>query len=130
MTYAEPAALLGRPDVDGSLAATAIEDEALTCLFRGLADPTRLAILAELAAGERTVVELTQHVGLAQSTVSKHLACLRGCGLVDSRPVGRSSVSRLRRPELVGAVLAAARELAEATGGAVAACPTYGRGAR
>ena len=49
---------------------------------------------------------------------------------IESRAVGRSSVSRLRRPELVGALVAAARDLVAATGGALAACPTYGRAAR
>ncbi len=59
-------------------------------LFRSLGgDPTRLAIVRRLAAGPARVVELVQAVGgLAQSTVSKHLACLRDCGLVDSEPVG------------------------------------------
>ena len=55
-------------------------------LFQSLSDPTRLAILRHLAAGEHRVVDLTTHLGLAQSTVSAHLACLRDCGLVSSRP--------------------------------------------
>src|SRR6266478_6986972 len=54
-------------------------------LFRSLGDETRLRILARLATGEARVVDLTGELGLAQSTVSKHLACLRGCGLVDYR---------------------------------------------
>jgi ArsR family transcriptional regulator, cadmium/lead-responsive transcriptional repressor len=65
---------------------------AAACLFRGFSDPTRLAILRHLALGEHRVVDLTAHVGLAQSTVSEHLACLRDCGLVISRPQGRASV--------------------------------------
>lgn len=55
-------------------------------LFHGFSDPTRLAILRHLATGEHKVRELTEHLGLAQSTVSAHLACLAGCGLVASRP--------------------------------------------
>jgi len=51
------------------------------CLFRGLADPARLAIVRHLALGEHRVVDLVAHLGLAQSTVSGHLACLRDCGL-------------------------------------------------
>jgi ArsR family transcriptional regulator, cadmium/lead-responsive transcriptional repressor len=39
-------------------------------LFRSLADPTRLAIVHELARGERRIVDLTGKLGLAQSTVS------------------------------------------------------------
>lgn len=98
------------------------------CLFRSLADPARLAILQHLALGEHRVVELTAHLGLAQSTVSGHLACLRDCGLVEYRPKGRSSVyslARQPRPELLDLLAAAERVLA-ATGSAVALCPTYG----
>ena len=62
------------------------------CLFHGFSDPSRLAILQHLALGEHRVVDLTGHLGLAQSTVSKHLACLRDCGLVQSRPEGRASM--------------------------------------
>ncbi len=94
-------------------------------LFRSLADPRRLAIVNELAAGERRVVDLTRSLGVAQSTVSAHLACLADCGLVASRPVGRQSFYRLTQPALLG-VLAAAEQLLAATGNAVALCPTYG----
>jgi DNA-binding transcriptional ArsR family regulator len=98
---------------------------AAVCLFRSLADPTRLAIVRHLSFGEHKVVELTAHLGLAQSTVSAHLACLRDCGLVTSRPQGRASVYSLARPELLELLTAAERVLA-ATGNAVALCPTYG----
>src|SRR4051794_22562335 len=74
---------------------------AAACLFRGLADPTRLMIVRHLARGEHRVVDLTAHLGLAQSTVSGHLACLRDCGLVTSRAQGRASVYSLARPELL-----------------------------
>lgn len=91
-----------------------------------MADPSRVAILRHLLLGEHNVVQLTQHLGLAQSTVSKHLACLRDCGLVASRPVGRSSVFSLTFPEHVLEVFAAAESLLAATGDAVVLCPTYG----
>ena len=100
--------------------------EAAACLFRGFSDPSRLSILQHLALGEHRVVELTAHLGLAQSTVSKHLACLKDCGLVDSRPVGRASVFSLTHPEAMRRLLAAAEELLQATGEAVVLCPTYG----
>ena len=98
---------------------------AAVCLFRGLADPARLAIVRHLALGEHRVVELTAHLGLAQSTVSGHLACLRDCGLVVARAEGRASVYSLARPELLD-LLAAAERLLDATGSAVALCPVYG----
>lgn len=94
-------------------------------LFRSLGDPARLSILRHLALGEHRVVELTAHLGLAQSTVSGHLACLRDCGLVASRPEGRASVFSLARPELLD-LLASAERLLAATGDAVSLCPTYG----
>ena len=97
-------------------------------LFRSLGDPTRLAIVHELARGERRVVDLTRTLSLAQSTISGHLACLADCDLVASRPVGRLSFYRLTQPELLG-VLAAAEQLLAATGSAVALCPTYGMAA-
>ena len=100
--------------------------ESAACLFRGFSDSSRLSILQHLALGEHRVVELTAHLGLAQSTVSKHLACLKDCGLVDSRPVGRASVFSLTHPDAVQRLLGAAEELLEATGGAVVLCPTYG----
>jgi len=95
-------------------------------LFRSLADPARLAIVSHLAAGEARVVDLTGELGLAQSTVSGHLACLRDCGLVDVRPAGRASVYSLIQPALLD-LLAAAEAVLEATGNAVALCPAYGQ---
>ncbi len=102
--------------------------EAASCLFRGLAEPARLAILRHLALGEHRVVDLTRHLGLAQSTVSQHLACLRDCGLVTSRPQGRASVFTLAHPEAVLGLLAGAERLLALTGDAVVLCPTYGAG--
>ncbi|MFC0545739.1 ArsR/SmtB family transcription factor [Kutzneria chonburiensis] len=92
-------------------------------LFRSLGDPARLAILRRLAVGPARVTDLVAALGLAQSTVSKHLACLRGCQLVDSEPVGRASVFRLTQPSVVE-LLAAAESVLAATGNAVALCPT------
>lgn len=97
-------------------------------LFHSLSDPSRLAILQHLIFGEHRVRDLTEHLGLAQSTVSAHLACLRECGLVASRPQGRASVfSLVSAPELL-AVLAAAERLLATTGQGVALCPNYGLG--
>lgn len=94
-------------------------------LFRSLADRTRLAILAELSAGEHRVVDLTTTLGLAQGTVSGHLACLRDCDLVVARPEGRQMFYSLAHPELLD-LLQSAETLLERTGQAVALCPNYG----
>jgi DNA-binding transcriptional ArsR family regulator len=99
------------------------------CLFRGLGDPARLAILRHLAIGEHRVRDLTAHLGLAQSTVSAHLACLRGCWLVESRAEGRASMFSLTADTELVALLAAAERLLVTTGDAVVLCPTYGEAA-
>ena len=102
---------------------------AAACLFRGMADPSRMAIMRHLLLGEHNVSQLTAHLGLAQSTVSKHLACLRDCGLVESRASGRSSFFSLTHPATVLKVFSAAEELLAATGDSVVLCPTFGEGA-
>lgn len=95
-------------------------------LFRSLGDPARLAIVTRLAHGEARVVDLTRLLGLAQSTVSKHLACLRDCRLVDYRVEGRQSYYSLTRPELVD-LLRSAEVLLSEPGEAVALCPVFGQ---
>lgn len=84
-------------------------------LFHSLADPARLEIVRLLGHGERRVVDLTAELGLAQSTVSGHLSCLRNAGLVEPHPHGRSTFYALVRPEL-WAMLAAADAVLAATG--------------
>jgi DNA-binding transcriptional ArsR family regulator len=58
-------------------------------LFRGFADPSRLAILEALRDGARTVSQIVRTTGLTQSNVSNHLGCLRDCGLVMATQQGR-----------------------------------------
>lgn len=101
---------------------------AAACLFRGMGDPSRVGILRHLLLGEHNVAELTAHLQLAQSTVSKHLACLRECGLIQSRPVGRASVFSLNHPQAVLRMFAAAEQLLAATGDAIVLCPISGDG--
>jgi ArsR family transcriptional regulator, cadmium/lead-responsive transcriptional repressor len=98
--------------------------QAAELLFHSLSDATRLAIVRRLAEGEARVADLVEQLGLAQSTVSKHVACLRDCHLVDGRPAGRQVFYSLARPELMD-LLAAAETLLEATGNAVVLCPNY-----
>ncbi len=102
---------------------------AAACLFRSLGDPTRLSIIRHLLLGEHRVVDLTAHLGLAQSSVSAALACLRDCGVATSRPRGRASVWSLTSPDQVLGVLAAAERLLAATGDAVVLCPVVGEAA-
>ncbi len=91
-------------------------------LFRGFADPTRVAVLLALLEGERCVSDLVDTVGGSQSNVSGHLACLKDCGLVVDRPGERRQVFyRLAQPEVVELLQAAERLLA-ATGTAIELC--------
>lgn len=99
--------------------------DAAAALFRSLSDVARLVIVRRLAQGEARVVDLVDELGLAQSTVSAHVACLRDCQLVSGRPEGRQVFYSLVRPELLE-VLAAAEVLLAATGSAVALRPSYG----
>ena len=63
--------------------------ERLAELFKALADPTRLRIIARLTGGEACVHELSDELSLAQSTVSHQLRLLRHLRTVRSRKEGR-----------------------------------------
>lgn len=93
--------------------------------FRGFADPSRLTILEALRAGERTVSELVAATGLTQSNVSGHLACLRECGLVESRQEWRNVYYRLADPR-VEALMADADALLATIATRIYECATVG----
>ena len=71
------------------------ELRSLRLVHKALADVNRLRIVRHLAAGEATVSELIEQVGLSQPLVSWHLGRLRYAGLIQTRRVGRETVSRL-----------------------------------
>lgn len=89
--------------------------------FRALGDPTRLVLLEFLLDGERTVSECVERVGLAQSRVSSHLACLAGCGYVSMRRDGRFTRYQVTDPRVAELVLVA-RSIAADNAAALAAC--------
>lgn len=95
-------------------------------LFRGFADASRLAILEALRDGEACVSALVAATGLTQSNVSGHLACLKDCGLVDSRQEGRFVYYRLADPD-VALMLAGADAILAQLSSRIAACVNYGR---
>jgi DNA-binding transcriptional ArsR family regulator len=101
---------------------------AAACLFHGFSDTSRLTIVQHLSLGEHRVVDLVAHLGLAQSTVSRHLACLLDCGLVTMRPEGRASIYALAHPEATMDLLRGAERLLGLTGDAVTLCPRHGAG--
>jgi DNA-binding transcriptional ArsR family regulator len=66
---------------------------ALDATFAALADPTRRAILARLAGGEASVMDLAQPFAMSQPAISKHLKVLERAGLVSrSREAQRRPV--------------------------------------
>jgi DNA-binding transcriptional ArsR family regulator len=93
--------------------------------FRGLGDSSRLALIEQLARGDRRVSDLAGATGLSQPNVSKHLACLWDCGLVERERRGREIhyglVDGLRE------LLSSADTILSLTGERVMACARFGR---
>ena len=67
----------------------------LDTAFSALADPTRRAILARLASGEATVLELAAPFAMTQPAVSRHLKVLESAGLITRRVEGAKRPCRL-----------------------------------
>ena len=58
-------------------------------LLKAMSNPARLVILCQIAEGERSVGELERAVGLSQSSISQHLAVLRGEAVVSAGACAR-----------------------------------------
>src|ERR1700676_4071154 len=69
----------------------------LNAAFAALADPTRRAILARLASGEATVMELAQPFEMTQPAISQHLRVLEEAGLIVTRVEGTKRPRRLAK---------------------------------
>jgi DNA-binding transcriptional ArsR family regulator len=67
----------------------------LDAVFSALGDPTRRAILARLATGEATVMELAEPFDMSQPAISKHLKVLERAGLVSVDVDGQRRPRRL-----------------------------------
>ena len=72
-----------------------MSSEQLNATFAALADPTRRAILARLASGERSVSELAEPFDMSMPAVSKHLRVLRDARLVRERRGGDDGRQRV-----------------------------------
>ncbi|MFC5186262.1 ArsR/SmtB family transcription factor [Actinomadura harenae] len=83
-----------RPDADSDADAEAVAEQ----VFAALADPTRRAVLAELASGgPATATDLAGRLPITRQAVAKHLALLADAGLVTAEPGERRRVRyRLR----------------------------------
>lgn len=89
--------------------------------LRALGEPTRLRIVELVAERERSVGEIVRALGEPQPKVSNHLACLRWCGLVESRREHRHVFYRVA-DERIAALLGTVRELLMESADRVAAC--------
>jgi DNA-binding transcriptional ArsR family regulator len=69
----------------------------LDAAFSALADPTRRAILARLAEGEATVMELAEPFEMTQPAISQHLKVLEDAGLIFRRVEGTKRPRRLAK---------------------------------
>ena len=78
--------------------------------FRALSHPIRIGILEVLVAGERSVQELQEILGVDQPVISQQLAVLRAKNIVSTRKAG-TSIRYLVRDDLVGDLLAIARRI-------------------
>lgn len=96
--------------------------------YRGLADPSRLAILDALTGGERTAGDVAIAAGLSPSNASRHLACLRDCALVGSRQDWRFVYYRLA--DGVADLLAANEPFIDRVADHIASCQSPEMGAR
>jgi DNA-binding transcriptional ArsR family regulator len=83
---------------------TAALERGLDATFAALADPTRRAIVARLAAGDATVTELAEPFALSLPGISKHLKVLERSGLITRRRQAQFRPCHLERQALDAAV--------------------------
>lgn len=69
-------------------------------LIHGFSNKTRLQILESLLNKEKTVSQIVDELAINQSSISQHLACLRGCGLIVSRQAGKYVYYRIRNEKI------------------------------
>lgn len=94
-------------------------------LFRGLADPNRLALLRLLVRGPSAAGDLARQAGLSPSGASNHLRCLLECGLVTVESHGRFNRYSLADVGVAGLLLGSEQVLAR-VGSEIEACLNYG----
>lgn len=75
-------------------------EDALDSTFAALSDPTRRAMLAALAHGEKPVSELAAPYEMSLAGASKHVGVLARAGLIEQRKIGRQQICRLNADRL------------------------------
>ncbi|MEU0498773.1 metalloregulator ArsR/SmtB family transcription factor [Mycobacterium sp. NPDC006124] len=83
---------------------TLVHTDALARFGHALSDATRTQILLILRRAPAHPSDLADAIGVSRQTVSNHLACLRGCGLVVAVPQGRRSRYELADPRIAHAL--------------------------
>jgi DNA-binding transcriptional ArsR family regulator len=78
--------------------------EVLARFGHALSDPTRARILLALAEAPSYPADLADLLSVSRQSLSNHLACLRGCGLVVATPQGRRVRYELADPRLAHAI--------------------------
>lgn len=78
--------------------------DGLARIGHALSDPTRSRILLALAQAPAYPSDMATELGVSRQSVSNHLACLRGCGLVVAVPEGRRVRYELAHPRLAHAL--------------------------
>ena len=84
--------------------------EVLARFGHALSDSTRTQVMLALVEGPAYPAELAERIGVSRQSLSNHLACLRGCGLVVAEPEGRRTRYELADPKL-GTALSALLEV-------------------
>jgi len=80
------------------------DGQLLNATFAALADPTRRAILARLASGEATVMELAEPFDMSQPAISKHLKVLERAGLIVAAQDAQRRPRKLEAKPLAAAI--------------------------
>lgn len=83
---------------------TVTSGQVLARFGHALSDPTRARVLLALQDAPAYPADLADLLGVSRQSLSNHLACLRGCGLVVSVPEGRRSRYELADPHLSRAI--------------------------
>jgi ArsR family transcriptional regulator, virulence genes transcriptional regulator len=95
------AASMPMPSDVGALRELQRNARRVASLLKAMSNPARLVILCQIAEGERSVGQLERAVGLSQSSISQHLAVLRGEAVVSSRHVRQTVLYSLASNEVV-----------------------------
>ncbi len=82
----------------------ASDANALDRIGLALSDPIRRGVLLQLLHEPACPSDLAERLGTSRSNLSNHLACLRGCGLIQARRSGRYLHYELTSPALADAL--------------------------